>query len=162
MSTDNPSHSFDVTDELNRLQAVPPAKIKDVTQDMILEIAGGREEPKVIAARYGFEGMDWVHLEESKWFNNAVDAQRAELERDGGVLRAKAIVVTGLLLDDLARSLLSTQATIPQKLDGFKTFAKTAGVDAPVQQAQASGPGFYININLGDDKPAKRNLVVDV
>ena len=152
--------SFDVTDELNRVAALPPARLKDVTQDMILEIAGGREEPQEIAARYGFEGMDWEHLKEAKWFTNAVNAQRAELERDGGVLRAKALVVTGLLLDDLAKVLLSPAATIPQKLDGYRTFAKTAGVDAPVQQTQTAGTGPTLNIILSNRLDPKN--VIDV
>ena len=155
MSTSSPT-PFDVTAELSRLAELPPARAIDVSQEMVLEIASGREQPAVIAARYGYEGMDWERLREWKPFVHAVEAQRAELERSGHNFRTKAQALTEDVFIQAYKIAKLNATPLLQKLDFIKLGAKLGGMEPLPQQAQSSGPGFYININLGDDKPTRK------
>lgn len=124
--------------------------VLDVPQEMILGIAIGMEDDAEIAARFGFEGVRWERLKAWKPFNDAVAAQRAELEQNGVTFRIKAKSMTEDVFEHAYKIAKSNDATLLQKLEFIKVGAKLGDLEPKANAQVAAGPGFSITINLGD------------
>ena len=132
---------FDVTDDLDRMLALPTPKPIDISQNMILDIATGWEEPEAIAARYGYEGIAWERLKAYKPFLQAVEAQRAELERDGSIFRSQAKALGADVYMDLYRMAKSGETTFGQKQGFVELSAKLGDMIPKAAQAQTAPAG---------------------
>ncbi len=132
----------------------------DISQALIFEMAQGWEEPEAIAARYGYVDEAWVKLSTYKPFLQAVDAQRAELERDGTNFRMVARTLTADVFTDAYRIAKSNDSTLLQKLEFIKLGAKLGGMEAQATKTD-SGPGFHISINL-TNAPTNTRQTIDI
>jgi hypothetical protein len=127
----------------------------DVPAQMVMEIACGMEEPLQIARRYGYSDVEFGALCQWGPFNQAVDAKRAELKASGHTFRLMAGWMAEDLAKDLYRQAKSTEASLPQKHEVFKTFAKLADYEPKQSAGAVSGPGFSISIVFNDTKKAQ-------
>jgi hypothetical protein len=132
----------------------------DVQAQMVMEIACGMEDPLVIARRYGMTDVEFGALCQWPEFNRQVDAKRAELKASGHTFRLMA----GWMAEDLAKELYrqakSTEASLPQKHEVFKTFAKLADYEPKQSAGSVAGPGFSISIVFNDAKKAEPAIEV--
>lgn len=139
------------------IPAAPPAL--DVPQELILTIAMGMEEPREVAARYGFEGARWDKLKEWKPFRDAVAQKTAELETSGITFKIKAKALTEDVFEDAYKIARSNDATLLQKLEFIKLGAKLGDMEPKTNTQVQAGPGFSITINLSP--PKTEALTVD-
>lgn len=132
----------------------------DVKSEMVMEIACGMEDPLVIARRFGFTDVEFGALCQWPEFNRQVEAKKSELKASGHTFRLMA----GWMAEDLAKELYrqakGIDATLPQKHEVFKTFAKLADYEPKANAQVATGPGFSINIVFSDS--AKKAEPIDV
>lgn len=152
---------FDVSDDLDRLLALPAPKPVDISQSMILEIATGWEEPEAIAARYGYEGMGWERLKAYKPFVQAVEAQRAELERDGSIYRSKVKACTEEAFLLWYRHVMSSSAT-PGQIQSFVEYgSKVTDLYPKAAQVQSAPTGSVTIVftRSGKDDPMTVDMV---
>lgn len=138
---------------------VPYKPALSASQELILNIAMGMEEPSAIAARYGIEGDDWAKLQAYRPFQIAVEKQKAELEASGLTFRVKAKALTEDVFEEAYKIARSNDATLMQKLEFIKLGAKLADMEPKANTQVAAGPGFSISINFSTPKP---NTVIDV
>lgn len=131
------------------------------SQDMIVALATGLEDPDAIAARYGFTGWKWTQLKKWPPFQQAVQAQVAEFEKNGATFKLKAKALTEDVFEDAYKIARSNDATLMQKLEFIKLGAKLADME-PKQNAQvATGPGFSISINFSTPRPEPKTITID-
>lgn len=135
--------------------SIVPAQSFDIPQALILEMAQGWEDPQAIAARYGYVDQDWVKLSSYKPFLAAVDAQKAELERDGTNFRIVARTLTADVFTDAYRIAKSNDSTLLQKLEFIKLGAKLGDMEpkAVAQTAVAGGSVTIVFTNAGKPEP---------
>lgn len=158
MSNNTPLSEFDVTDELTRQLALPQPKVVDISQKMVLEVATGWEDPQAIAARYGYEGIAWENLRVYKPFLQAVEAQKAELEQSGAILRSKMRGMTEDVIVDLYRMAKGSDTTFGQKL-AFVEMGIKLGDMAPKQTQQAgAGVGSVTILFTNANAPAPMTI----
>lgn len=148
--------------ELDLSEEFVPAyrPVLTASQEMILQIALGMEEPEAIAARYGVEGEEWVKLQAYRPFQLAIEKQRAELEASGLTFRVKAKALTEDVFEEAYKIARGHDATLMQKLEFIKLGAKLADMEPKNTAQVASGPGFSISINFSTPKP--ENKVIDI
>lgn len=72
------------------------------------------------------------------------------MKANGFVFRTKAQLAAEDLLEDVYIMAKDSEATLPQKLDALKTFAKLGELEPKPDKSAAAGGGFSITINLGD------------
>lgn len=121
---------------------VPPPPL-----EMLTAIAAGLEDGVDIAYRYGYTASEYAKLEEHRPFINAVLQLRAELEKEGHQIRAKARWMTDHLLDEAFVKAKMPGTTLPQVLDAIKTFAKVGDLEPRQEKQQAAaGPGTSVQI----------------
>lgn len=72
------------------------------------------------------------------------------MKANGFVFRTKAQLAAEDLLEDVYIMAKDSEATLPQKLDALKTFAKLGELEPKPDKNSAVGGGFSITINLGD------------
>lgn len=133
-------------------------QVLNVPAEMIAAVAAGLEEPKDIALRFGFTQAQWTVLERYKPFLAEVARQREELDKNGSTFRSKTKRMAEDLGEDIYRIAKSDKASLPQKLDAFKTFAEMADMKPKQNQQASNGPAFSITINLGK----KEKQVIDI
>ena len=139
------------------IPTAPPAL--DVPQELILTIAMGMEEPREVAARYGFEGARWEKLQQWKPFRDAVAQKIAELETSGITFKIKAKALTEDVFEDAYKIARGNDATLLQKLEFIKLGAKLGDMEPKTNTQVQAGPGFSITINLS---PAQGSKTVDI
>lgn len=116
---------------------------------MITDIAQGMEEGVDIAFRYGYTASEYRALEQHQPFVMAVMRVRAELEREGHPIRAKARWMTDKLMDEVFLKAKCSSAPLGQVLDAVKTMAKIGDLEPKnIVAPGASGPAFSVVINI--------------
>ena len=155
---------FETLDIPEFLTSAPLPTPLDIPAEMVVAIATGFEEPKEIAARYGFEGARWKQLSEWKPFLDAVAQQKAEFETNGNTFRLKAKVLTEDVFEDAYKIARSNDSTLMQKLEFVKLGAKLADMEPKASaNVQSAGAGFSITINMGTHKDvSKKADIVDI
>lgn len=149
-------------EEFESVQVYKPAL--SPSQELIMNVALGMEEPEILAARYGIEGDDWVKLKTYKPFWMAVDKQRAELEASGLTFKIKAKALTEDVFEEAYKIARGHDATLMQKLEFIKLGAKLADMEPKTNTQVAAGPGFSISINFSTPKPdmSKEHEIIDI
>lgn len=133
-----------------------------IPAEMIVEIATGFEDPKVIASRYGFDDAQWEKLSQWKPFLDSVASQKNEFELNGNTFRLKAKVLTEDVFENAYKIAKSHDATLMQKLEFVKLGAKLADMEPkPAAKEVAQGSGFSITINMGTHK-SKDSQTIDI
>lgn len=104
--------------------------------EMIFELALGRYDDLLIAARFGFSVEEYEQLASLKPFRLAVEAKRVELEQKG----ITETVMTAMQASEL-RNVAFVQAMGPdvslaQRLEAVKLFAKLGGLEPKEDRTQ--------------------------
>lgn len=154
--TENPFAAFtnyDPPEDDHEAEQLPapwaPKAMVDVPAEMVLAIAVGLEEPADIARRFGFEGTKWDALSAWKPFQDAVQARAAELEQSGYTFRLKSAMRADMLSDQVFIEAMGHDATLGQKMEAMRTFARLGDLEPKAQTAVAAqGSGFSITINI--------------
>ena len=103
----------------------------DVPPQLVWECAAGLEEPAAIAVRFGFEGEKWERLAQWPPFIMAVQAQRAEFERNGMTFRMKAGMMADEVMSQMFKQVVANDTSVLQKLSVLNTLTDIAGLKAP-------------------------------
>lgn len=126
-----------------------PKAMVDVPAEMVLAVAVGMEPPEEIAARFGFDVVRWAALAAWEPFQLAVRARRAELEQSGYTFRLKSAMRADMLADQVFIESMGNDATLGQKMEAMRTFARLGDLEPKAQAtAAAQGSGFSITINI--------------
>ena len=140
-----------------------PDRFRDIPPGLVASIAAGLEDPKEIASRHGIYGDAWDKLSAWKPFLDAIAAQRAEFEQSGYTFRVKAAMKADVLADQLFVQALSNEASLGQKLETMKTFAKLGDLEPKTNVQAQAGPGFSISINFSSPKPSiEESKIIDI
>jgi hypothetical protein len=139
----------EIPDEPLEYQWMPKA-VTQIPAEMVAALAQGLEEPADIALRCGFTPEQWSKLQDYKPLQVAVAAKKAELEKDGWVVRQKAAMGADMLLDQVIVQAMSNDTSLGAKLEVFKTLVKVGNLEPKDDKQASAGPGFQISINLGD------------
>lgn len=142
-------HLPDIPDEPLEYQWTPKA-VTQIPAEMVLALAQGLEEPADVALRCGFTPTQWEKLQDYKPLQVAVAAKKAELEKDGWIVRQKAAMGADMLLDQVIVQAMSNDTSLGAKLEVFKTLVKVGNLEPKEEKTASAGPGFQIQINLGD------------
>lgn len=142
-------HLPDIPDEPLEYQWTPKA-VTQIPAEMVLALAQGLEEPADVAMRCGFTPTQWEKLQDYKPLQVAVAAKKAELEKDGWIVRQKAAMGADMLLDQVIVQAMSNDVGLMQKLETLKTLVKVGNLEPKEDKNTQAGPGFQIQINLGD------------
>jgi len=126
-----------------------PKSLTQIPAEMVLALAQGLEDPEVIAERCGFTPEQWEKLKDYRPLQIAVAAKKAELERDGWIVRQKAAMGADMLLDQLIVQSMSNETSLGAKLEVFKTLVKVGNLEPKEEKAPPPGSSFQIQINLG-------------
>ena len=121
-----------------------------IPAEMVLALAQGLEDPADVALRCGFTSDQWSKLENYKPLQVAVAAKKAELEKDGWIVRQKAAMGADMLLDQVIVQAMNNETSLGAKLEVFKTLVKVGNLEPKEDKTASAGPGFQIQINLGD------------
>lgn len=127
-----------------------PRTLTNIPAELVVGCAQGLEDPDEIAARFGLHGEIWRQIKESKPFQLAVAAKRAELEKSGWVFRQKAAMGAEMVLEKVIVDLMSNETGTNTRLEGLKTLSKLANLEPREDKNGQTGPGFHISINLGN------------
>lgn len=129
--------------------SLEPHKTLDIPPQLILECAAGLEDPTVIADRFGFRGDAWERLAQWPPFITAVQAQRAEFDRNGYTFRMKAQLMAEEVMGQMFKQAIGTDTTILQKLSVFNSLVDVAGLKAQKKEESAGQAAkFSITINI--------------
>lgn len=126
------------------------------------DIAAGIHEGHVLALRYGFPDETALRrylLKHPQVIRNAQKG-RALVESDENTesrVRLRAMQATEELIPATAGIASDPRIAPQQRIDAFKQLSRVSGLDGggAAKNAQASGPGFTLNI-LFRDKPAEK------
>jgi len=129
----------------------------DIPAELIVGCAQGLEEPDEIAARFGLTGENWDQIKESKPFQLAVAAKKADLEKNGWVFRQKAAMGAEMVLEKVIVDLMSNETGTGMRLEGLKTLSKLANLEPKEDKTASAGPGFQIHIDLGNSSVSLSN-----
>lgn len=125
-----------------------PRTLTNIPAELVVACAQGLEDPDELAARFGLTGEPWQKIKESKAFQLAVAAKKAELEKSGWVFRQKASMGAEMVLERVIVDLMSNDTGTNTRLEGLKTLAKLANLEPKEDKGAPATPGFQININL--------------
>lgn len=131
--------------------SLEPHSTLDIPPQLVLECAAGLEDPALIAERFGLRGDAWTRLAQWPPFITAVQAQRAEFERNGYSFRMKAQLMAEEVMGQMFKQAVGTDTTILQKLSVFNSLVDVAGVKADKKAVGAdasAAPKFSITINI--------------
>jgi hypothetical protein len=131
--------------------AIEPHVTLDIPPQLVWECAAGLENPTDVAARFGFTGAKWERLQQWPPFINAVQAQRAEFERNGMTFRLKAGLMAEEMMSQMFKQAISNDSTILQKLSVFNSLVDVAGLKPDKKAVEANvqtAPKFSITINI--------------
>jgi hypothetical protein len=121
----------------------------DVPAQLVAELAIGVDSPDEIASRFGIDGRKWEALKTWKPFLDAIDQQRAEFERSGYTFRVKSAMKADAISDALFVQAMRNDATLLQRLEALKVFAKLGELEPNPKATAPTGPTFSITIDLG-------------
>ena len=121
----------------------------DVPAQLVAELAIGVDSPDEIASRFGIDGRKWEALKAWKPFLDAIEQQRAEFERSGYTFRVKSAMKADAISDALFVQAMRNDATLLQRLEALKVFAKLGELEPNPKSAAPQGPTFSITIDLG-------------
>jgi len=131
----------DVSSEPHVTLNIPP--------QLVWECAAGLEDPVAIARRFNLSDEQWARLSQWPAFINAVQAQRAQFEREGMTFRLKASLMADEVMDGLFKQTISLDSTISQKLSVLNTLVDIAGIkNTKKEDASNAAPKFSITINI--------------
>ena len=139
----------DIPDEPLEYQWRPRAMMQ-IPAEMVVAMAQGLETEAEIATRFGFAAENLEKLLDYPPFKAAVAAKRADLEKSGWVFRQKAAMQAEMLMDQVFVNAMSNDVGLMQKLETLKYLTKVGNLEPKEDKASAAGPGFQIQINLGD------------
>ena len=137
----------DIPDEPLEYQWRPRAMV-NFPSEMVVALAQGLEDPLDIAARFGITAEQWEKWSEYPPLKAAVSAKRAELEKNGWVVRTKAAMQAEMLMDQVFVQAMSNDVGLMQKLETLKTLIKVGNLEPKEDKNTQAGTGFQININL--------------
>lgn len=144
--------------------ALPSPTSASIPQELVWHIAAGLEDPEAVAMRFGYEGEVWRKLQVHKPFVVAVAALRAEFEASGFTQKQKFRLMAADLSERLYAMSKSSDASLNQVHETFKTMAKLGGLEPVVEKTTAitadAGPKFSISINIAAAAP--QNTVIDI
>jgi len=120
-----------------------------ISDEMVASLALGMEDELIVAARHGLAMETYLELASQQWFQNQVQAKRAEYEKTGVTFKAKAAWMAGELLDQVYLHASSSDASLNQKHEVLKTLLKAGGLEPKEEKVQNTGPSFQISIDLG-------------
>lgn len=120
-----------------------------ISDEMVASLALGMEDELIVAARHGLSMETFLELSAQQWFQNQVQAKRAEYEKTGVTFKAKAAWMAGELLDQVYLQASSMDASLNQKHEVLKTLLKAGGLEPKEEKVQNTGPSFSISIDLG-------------
>lgn len=150
MATESPEDP-DFLDE-NEGFAVDEGQIRvsmpRIPAEMVNSIALGMEDELVVAARHGFSFEEYQRVRSLKAFQVAVEAQRAEFQKNGLVFKVKRAMQADDLFDDIFVA-AKGNATLVQKLQVAVAMARLGGLEPKEDKSTSVGPSFQINIDLG-------------
>lgn len=134
---------------------VPPSlssKVLEAPAEMVMQIALGMEEPRAIAARYGFNDVEFEQLEKWPQFVSVVAARRAELEASGYTVKATAQWMT---LDSLRKAYTKVHGDVPfsQLMEFVKMCARLGDLEPKPSAVVPPGNGFNIQIIFQPNEP---------
>ena len=136
--------------------------LNSISPRLINELALGLYPPSEVFRRFGYSEADAARLIDSGAFRKALkDAKEkwASTESAEERVRLKALIALEEMMPHLFAMGVDETVNPTARNETFKTFAKIAGMEKPAQDATAgSGPGFAINIHLGD---TKREIVIE-
>lgn len=163
MSNNDLEHFADHQEFALSPQATEAHVTLDVPPQLVWECAAGLEDPDSIAARFDFVGPKWERLKQWPPFIHAVQAQRAEFERNGMTFRLKAGLMAEEMMSQMFKQAIANDSSIMQKLSVFNSLVDVAGlkpdkkaVDTNVQTA----PKFSITINI-PQAPGPTPITID-
>lgn len=137
--------------------AMEPHVTLDVPAQLVWECAAGLEEPRQIAARFGFADEKWERLSQWPPFIQAVQQQRAQFDKEGVTFRLKAGLMAEQMMDQMFKQAVSNDSTILQKLSVFNSLVEVAGLKPEKKAANAvdpnAAPRFSITINIPNTGP---------
>jgi len=137
--------------------AMEPHATLDVPPQLVWECAAGLEEPRQIAARFGYEGEKWERLAQWPPFIQAVQQQRAQFEKEGVTFRLKAGLMAEQMMDQMFKQAIANESTILQKLSVFNALVDVSGLKPEKKAANAvdpnAAPRFSITINIPNGGP---------
>lgn len=139
----------DIPDEPLEYQWRPTAMV-NFPAEMVVALAQGLEEPDNIALRFGYSPEQWAQYREYPPLKAAVEGKRVELAKNGWVVRSKAAMQAEMLMDQVFVQSMSTDTSLGMKLETLKTLIKVGGLEPKEDKTAVAGPGFQIQINLGD------------
>jgi hypothetical protein len=123
----------------------------DVPPQLVWECAAGLEDPDALAARFDFTGEKWERLKQWPPFIHAVQAQRAEFERNGMTFRLKAGLMAEEMMSQMFKQAIANDTSVMQKLSVFNSLVDVAGLKPDKKQESLGGaaaPKFSITINI--------------
>ena len=142
-------HLPDIPDEPLEYQWRPRAMV-NFPSEMVVALAQGMEDPLDIAARFGITAEQWEKWSVYPPLKAAVSAKRAELEKNGWVVRTKAAMQAEMLMDQVFVQAMSNDVGLMQKLETLKTLIKVGNLEPKEDKNTQAGAGFQIQINLGE------------
>ena len=123
----------------------------DVPPQLVWECAAGLEDPDALAARFDFTGEKWERLKQWPPFIHAVQAQRAEFERNGMTFRLKAGLMAEEMMSQMFKQAIANDTSVMQKLSVFNSLVDVAGLKPDkkaVDPSAQAAPKFSITINI--------------
>lgn len=119
-----------------------------VPPELIMELAMGVNDPFKVANKWGFSDKEYLQLHSYEWFNRAVKAQTAELEKAGFNFQMKMkMLAEDMLVHTYHAAKVSESVSV--KLDVAKQLTKVAGLEPAANANQnLNAPSFSITISL--------------
>jgi hypothetical protein len=135
-------------------------------QQMLLEIAGGMEEPEAVAMRYGYTQRTFRQLRETDAYKQQVIHYEAELRATGVTFARKAAMLAEDLLVDVYQMAKGSHDP-DQVLKAAQFMAKMGRLEPVAKEASGGGAGnaggsavFAISFNFGSGT-RREDLVID-
>ena len=163
MSNNDLEHFADHQEFALSPQATEAHVTLDVPPQLVWECAAGLEDPDSVAARFDFTGQKWERLKQWPPFIHAVQAQRAEFERNGMTFRLKAGLMAEEMMSQMFKQAIANDSSIMQKLSVFNSLVDVAGLKPDKKQVDtgvATAPKFSITINI-PQAPGPTPITID-
>lgn len=120
---------------------------------LVDELARGIYPPAEVASWFGFSETEWERLREWKPLQKAVDAKRAEYERDGLSTQLKARMMYAEVLDRAFLHAMKDDASFRSIMDFLGHTAEIADMKPKRDMSAQQGAGFTINISFPNKSP---------
>lgn len=121
-----------------------------VSEEMVNSLALGMEDDLVVASRHGLSVEQYAELAAQPWFQRAVEAQRAEYEKNGVTFKQTAKWMAGEILPKFFLMISDNSASFSQVHEGLKTLSKLGGLEPKEDKLATNLPMFTIYIDTKD------------